>query len=274
MDTTINSRLYDPSDGVRPCPLCGSGDHRAIEDYSLSPWQIVECAECGFVCLHNPVSYDSLVEDVAWEKTFETEKTRRRKTRPVVDWISRSTRWRLSLFSSSKGSRFLRVFGQGKVLDVGCGSGTSLPEPLVPYGVEISKALATRADAAMKARGGRCIQSDAIGGVDSFPDAYFDGVLLHSFLEHENNPLPLLQAVSRVLRSDGSVYVRVPNYGSLNRRVMGRKWCGFRYPDHVNYFTPRTLRMMAEKAGFRMTILNRLTLPFDDNIKAVLSFPK
>ena len=68
----------------------------------------------------------------------------------------------------------------------------------------------------------------------------------------------------------GKVFVRVPNYGSLNRRVMGARWCGFRYPDHVNYFTSATLRTMAAMAGFSMQIVNRANLWIDDNIQALL----
>jgi SAM-dependent methyltransferase len=99
---------------------------------------------------------------------------------------------------------------------------------------------------------------------------FFNGVLLHSFLEHETNPLPLLREVHRALSDDGVVYVRVPNFSSVNRRVMGRKWCGFRYPDHVNYFGAGSLSKIANLAGFELQILNRINLPFDDNVKAVL----
>ena len=31
---------------------------------------------------------------------------------------------------------------------------------------------------------------------------------------------------------------------------MAKRWCGFRYPDHLNYFTPKTLAAMAGEAGF------------------------
>jgi len=29
------------------------------------------------------------------------------------------------------------------------------------------------------------------------------------------------------------------------------RWSGFRFPDHVNYFTPQTLAEIARRAGFR-----------------------
>ena len=66
------------------------------------------------------------------------------------------------------------------------------------------------------------------------------------------------------------MFVRVPNYGSFNRRVVGKKWCGFRHPDHVNYFEIESLSNIAVKNGFSIEILNKLTLHFDDNINALL----
>jgi hypothetical protein len=54
---------------------------------------------------------------------------------------------------------------------------------------------------------------------------------------------------------------------------MGAKWCGFRFPDHVNYFSGRSLRALAESVGFRYVRTNWLS-PFDDNIIAVLKRPR
>ena len=52
---------------------------------------------------------------------------------------------------------------------------------------------------------------------------------------------------------------------------MGRRWCGFRYPDHLNYFSPNTLRAMANKAGFETSFGLTGCLPTSDNMWAVLT---
>lgn len=259
----------DQTDVQRWCALCGGDRQNELANYSVDPWRIVACRDCGFVYLANPVAYTDLVEDQAWEVNIETENQRRRRERPLLDKLSKSTRFRLKL-TGSKANRFLKIFVRGRVLDVGCGGGSTLPPPLVPFGVEISKHLAELANESMQERGGNCVHADAISGVKSFADRTFDGILLHSFLEHETNPLPLLVEAHRALADKGLVYVRVPNFSSINRRVMGANWCGFRYPDHVNYFTSDTLRRMASLAGFDMRILNPINLMVDDNIKAVL----
>ncbi len=139
-----------------------------------------------------------------------------------------------------------------------------------PFGIEISRELHAQADAKMRARGGYAVHAPAIDGLRSFEDGSFDGVIMNSYLEHEEHPAPVLAEVARVLRANGRAYVRVPNYGALNRRVRGRQWCGFRYPDHVNYFTEKSLRSMAGTAGFGTRLVNWLNLPIDDNIKMLL----
>jgi hypothetical protein len=66
----------------------------------------------------------------------------------------------------------------------------------------------------------------------------------------------------------------VPNYGYLNRIVMGQKWGGFRYPDHVNYWTPETLIKIIRDTGFqivRFKIWDRF--PTSDNMWLVARKP-
>ncbi len=72
------------------------------------------------------------------------------------------------------------------------------------------------------------------------------------------------------MRLGGAIYVRVLNYGSLNRRMLGAKWCGLRYPDHVNYFTTKSLGTLAGDCGLKLKLLNPLRLRLDHNINAVL----
>jgi hypothetical protein len=85
--------------------------------------------------------------------------------------------------------------------------------------------------------------------------------LVESYLEHEVQPAEVLRELSRVLRAGSAIILKLPNYACWNRRVRGMNWCGFRLPDHVNYFTPDTLRTMLGQQGFeivRFTFLDRL----------------
>jgi len=98
-------------------------------------------------------------------------------------------------------------------------------------------------------------------------EAVFDVVTQFSVLEHEWHPLDVLRAAHRALKPGGLTVIKVPNHASWNRHIMRQDWCGYRLPDHCNYFTPRTLSAMLRKAGFTPlpgSILDRL--PTSDSL--------
>jgi len=254
----------------RACPICAEPGCKPLAQYSREPWRVVECAACGFVYLHNAPDYADLVDHYAWEKTYQEEKRRRRRAMPVLMAIDRATRWRLDLFRQDLGRLYRRIFRPGRVLDVGCGPGDFVPEPFTPFGIELSEVLHRQADAHMRSRGGYAVHASASEGMAAFPAGHFSGVILASIIEHEKNPRRLLSEARRVLADDGAVYLKVPNFGGANRRLMGGRWCGFRHPDHVNYFTAGALRRLAAETGLKLRHLNPLSV-FDDNIHAILT---
>jgi SAM-dependent methyltransferase len=254
---------------TRLCPYCEGTRATRIAPYSKDEWDVVACDTCGFVYLANPASYEALTEDLAWEKTYAEKAKTGGSSR--FSALNRRLRRALGHKPGERGTRvWARAFGKGRVLDIGCGEFLRPPEPMIPYGIELSTALHARIDPRMRARGGYCIQAPGAEGIWQFDANFFTGVIMSSYLEHEVEAIRVLKGAHRALVPGGKVFVRVPNFGSLNRRVMGARWCGFRYPDHVNYFTPTSLRALAAKAGFSMQIVNRVNLWLDDNIQALL----
>ena len=233
---------------------------------------MAQCSGCGFVFLESVPDYEDLIEEYAWEKSFATEKKRRRSTR--FGWLDTATRWRLAAGHIVDRQRRRRTLGlTGNVLDVGCGGNCRVPHGPTPHGIEISAALAAEAQPSFRARGGRVIHAPAIAGLDAFDDGFFSSILMRSYLEHEKQPRLVLERAFHKLAPGGRIFIRLPDYGSLNRRLMGARWCGFRYPDHVNYFTNRSLRSLSEGLGYSYSRTNWYS-PFDDNIIAVLTRPK
>lgn len=265
------AQTAEPAEIERDCPACGASAASPRPEFSRGPWRVVACEGCGFVYLRNVPDYSRLVEEFAWEKTWAAEKVRRKSEDRAFRALDKATdfRWK---FRSNAGERYRQVFGQGRVLDVGCGAGDVLPEPLIPYGIELSAGLFAEADPKMRARGGYALLGPAIEKLEAFDEGFFDGVLMSSILEHDMNPKALLAGVRRVLKPGGKLYLKLPNFGSSNRRVMGGKWCGFRYPDHVNYFTVPQLERMARDADYEFEQLNRFA-PFSDNMHVLLTKP-
>lgn len=251
---------------------------------------MVQCRETSLVYLENPPIYEALADEFAWEKTYAEEKQRRQKAEPIISRISGVVKWmRLNL----KKPRLIRTAaahiaelrqtlhlggGAFHMVDVGCGGGektAQIPEflssrglpTISPIGVEVSPVLARAAADRFAPYGGRCVESTAIEGLSQLEDASVHLVVLSSFLEHEINPVGLLEACRHKLVIGGRIIIKVPNFGSVNRRLRQQKWCGFRYPDHVNYFTPETLTATIQKAGLTLRPSGWLDMmPTSDNM--------
>ncbi|MGB5871751.1 MAG: class I SAM-dependent methyltransferase [Albidovulum sp.] len=258
----------------RPCPACDASDASRIAAYSRGEWDVVACDPCGFVYLQNPVTYEALKEDFAWEKAYAASKVEKRGSSPLSG-LNRRIRKALGHRSGRRGEKvWTRAFGQGRILDIGCGDYLRPSKPMIPYGVELSSELHARVDPLMRARGGYCLHAPGAEGIWQFDAGFFDGIIMSSYLEHETEMRRVLEGAFRAPKPGGAVFIRVPNYASLNRRVMGPKWCGFRYPDHVNYFTLASLTRVAGLSGFLTKLVNRTTLWVDDNIQVLLIKPQ
>ncbi len=258
----------------RDCPLCGRNNSDQRDNpYSYDVWVLKDCAACGFTYIDRGPDYAKLFDELSWETTSLVEERRRQSLRPVGYKISKASRLRMRLLPRKQIPLMLEAWAKpGNILDLGCGDGGPLDKlslAFTPYGIEVSTALAKVADQRFSVSGGACINAPTLDGLKSLPAGAFTAATMRSYLEHEMNPLAVLHETYRTLKAAGVVIVKVPNYDSLNRRVMGSRWCGFRYPDHLNYFTPKTLRAMAQKAGFSVHYGMTYTLPTSDNMYAV-----
>lgn len=263
----------------RVCPACGR-DNAAVDPgpYSKGEWQVKTCAGCGFVYLENAPVYDDLATTHAWEKSAPAEGALRRAESPVLQGLSKGTRFRLHWFKRTRLAKLAaRYVPPGLVVDVGCGDGwqiANLPGDYVRCGIEISQDMAARARANLEPRGGFVVTAPAAEGLRSVPAGRFSGVVMRSFLEHDSEPRATLAGVARALRPGGAAIIKVPNYASLNRLAMGKRWCGFRWPDHVNYFTPRSLARMVRNEGLVVARFGLVDhLPTSDNMWMVAGKP-
>jgi SAM-dependent methyltransferase len=254
------------------CEVCRKSGSTVVEKYTRSPWPVVACESCGFVYLGRVPDYEDLSVNLAWEKTAAEEKQRRKKTNKLARFDG-LTRFRLKFGKIVDRARHTRAVGPtGRVLEIGCGPSTRIPAGPTPYGIEISEALSKRARPIFEARGGAVYHEPATTGIEHFEENFFDSILMRSYLEHEAQPRLILERAFKTLKPGGTILLRSPNYNSANRYIMGAEWCGFRFPDHVNYFTPRSLKALAQSIGYEFRWMNWMSL-FDDNLIVELKKP-
>ncbi len=160
-------------------------------------------------------------------KTSETERQVREEREPVKQGLSRAFKhFRQKVLKRNKLPELIEKYiPGGRVLDIGqrrrCAG--HLPTKYQPHGIEVSKALAQAASEVVEPRGGSIMHDNALNGIQKLPENHFAGVLMSAFLEHEVEPNGLLQGVAKVLQPGGVVIIKVPNYGSWNRKIRAEK---------------------------------------------------
>jgi len=152
-----------------------------------------------------------------------------------------------------------------KVLDIGCAFGyfLKLCDQLGcdTYGLDISDYAISQARRETKAT---LYVHDANKGLSMFCDNTFGLIVLFDVIEHLDSPYLLLKETRRVLRRDGKLVITTPNLTALGRflkKILGKEhsWYGYIDKTHKNLFTPSSLRLLSEKAGFGIM---RLETPF------------
>jgi len=272
------------------CPILGRETLTQPTPYFRDEWNIVKCEETDFYFLADPPEYELLESEYEWDKSYYEERERRKKEEPLYVGISEFSKRIRRLFSPPKRNKFYsigkRILDRANhdqpyaMIDIGCGTGKLVQQlherfrldgkEVLPMGIEISDHLSGVAGDVLRSLGGSIIHASAVDGASQCEAGRFDLIVMRSFLEHERRPLELLLKLKPAITPNGAIIIKVPNFACWNRIIRGSKWCGFRYPDHVNYFTPTTMKILAGEAGYTMEsgILDHF--PLSDNMYVVL----
>lgn len=171
--------------------------------------------------------------------------------------LARRLGW-LNAVRSYRSPAFVPALGT-RLLDVGCGSGTTLH----PFGRRYSLQWLSRhgvaaegvepdsrACAEARAAGLKVTQGDLLGA--DLPLGAYDVVRFNHSLEHTHDPAAYLARARDLLRPSGLLVVSVPNYDGA---TYGRFPQAVEAPRHLFYFNPGSLRRHLEARGFDIVSL-------------------
>ncbi len=144
---------------------------------------------------------------------------------------------------------YLKSYDRGRILDVGCGNGLFLSWMKElgweVVGVEPDE----KAVKVAREEYGLEVYQGTLESI-KFPDNSFDVITMSHVIEHVPDPLTLLYECKRILKPGGKLIVITPNIKSLGCSIFGKDWLHWDPPRHLFLFSPRSLRVYAEQAGF------------------------
>ena len=136
-----------------------------------------------------------------------------------------------------------------KILDVGCGRGWFLQEANKRgwnvFGTEYStEAIKICKSNGLKMHEGK-LESTA------FSSEEFDIITSFEVIEHINNPIEETSYIYKFLRKGGLFYLTTPNFNCYLRFYLKENYNIIGYPEHLAYYTRRTLKKVLSEQGFR-----------------------
>jgi len=232
---------------ARTCISCGATNHKL--HFEAFGYAILECGTCGLAFTGNaapPETAANFYRDGYYARATAYAESLRQKTGTADREHLERVRW-VSRLAPGKG---------GRVLDVGCASGSLLcafrRAGWHCSGIEPSREMAARARIAAG-----CDVLESTLEACGLPPQHFDAVTAVHVLEHSPDPRRFLDCCFRLLKERGVLLVEVPDFGSRRARLQGNAWTAL-YPDtHCYHFTAGSLTGLLARCGFRVTRVRR-----------------
>ncbi len=194
--------------------------------------------------------------------------------RPLKNWINKihknlkkfefftinhARKWEVSY---QKGISTISAYKRsGRLLDVGCGTGyfTNLAKDA---GFEVTGTDVAKSAVEFASKNSRLKVHHGDMAELKLEPRSFDIVTLWNVLEHMLDPIETMRACHNVLKNNGIIYLETPNAEllrlcahnrlllRLRERLRGNS--GLIPWEHINYFSPGTLRLLLKNTGFKV----------------------
>ncbi|MGC4022134.1 MAG: class I SAM-dependent methyltransferase [Cyclobacteriaceae bacterium] len=223
------------------CLLCGSSKLRTMAGYEKD--YLCQCNSCGFVfCQVKPS-----------EEVLNKHYSQYPRARTIGEITLKRYDSLLDSFEPYRKNN--------NMIDVGCGDGHFLDSAKKRgwnvFGTEFTQeAIDVCEEKGIRMTKGPLLEQQYSSGT-------FDVVTSFEVIEHINTPQNEAKIFNTILRPGGIAYITTPNFNSISRNILGPKWNVIEYPEHLSYYTPRTLTQLFEQNNFEKIEISTTGISLD-----------
>ncbi|MBL4585438.1 MAG: class I SAM-dependent methyltransferase [Flavobacteriales bacterium] len=218
-----------PSGEHKNCLVCGSSKLNPLSGYQKH--HLVKCGSCSFV-------FCKLIPTIDEQNAVYENYGRN-------DYLSELT---IQVYENILDG-FEPYRKTNRLIDVGCGIGYFLEvakrRGWEVYGTEFTEEAATICE-----KKGATMHLGVLNP-DNYEPESFDVITSFEVIEHINNPREELGNFNKILRKGGLVYCTTPNFNAIERYYLKSDWNILGYPEHLSYYTPKTINRVFKESGFK-----------------------
>lgn len=226
------------------CYICGS--YKKLELFTKKNYKIVRCLSCGFVYLSPKPSSDELAQ---FYRNF--------------DYHNPSISEKVIKSDAIRSIKLINKFKPqtGSMIDIGCGRGFLLDEARrfgwKVFGIDYSQKVLDYAKNVLNL-------DTTCADIRSYVSHNkYSVVVLNQVIEHVTNPKRVLKNCYKLLDEKGIIYIATPNIESVAAKVHKEHFDHIIPPEHVGYYSRKTLSLLLEKCGFKVIYKGSWSYPVD-----------
>ncbi len=216
------------------CLICDSTEIKSMHNYQTT--KLMSCNTCSFVFCSQIPSKEELIH------YYGNQYNRTNYLSPIT-----VERYNELL------DRFEPYRKTGKLLEIGAGYGffaqIAQQRGWEVFGTELTQ----EAVAKCEEKGIKMFKGELQN--TGYDENEFDVIVCIEVIEHINTPNECLQKANKILRPGGFFYMTTPNFNSILRYRLKEKYDVIEYPNHLCYFTLKTLKKAMNQNGFNTNSL-------------------
>lgn len=250
----------------RSCEICSNKNDNEIlkvrEMYfgTREEFDYLKCSECGCLQLVNPPDYLSKY----YPKDYFTYQ--QKPENKIKSFLNRYRDKAAMGEPNFIGNILLKNFGEptyvkrmrtadvgfkDKILDVGCGKGILLFKMKQSGFVNVMGIDPFINETIVYKNGLRILK----GNLSEIREK-FDFIMFNHSFEHMKEPLEILKNANFLLKEGKFLLIRVPVCDSYVFKQYKHNWCSLDAPRHLFLHTKKSIKILAEKSGFKIEKIN------------------